>query len=63
MPTKSTESKPFVLADALLAAYDTNESINRYLIENLSEEAWRAEHPTAKDGRLPRWSPTCITSA
>ena len=46
MPAKTT--KPFVLADALLAAFDTNDRINHYLIENLPAEAWRAEPPQNK---------------
>jgi uncharacterized damage-inducible protein DinB len=46
MPKKSVA--PFVLADALLAAFDTNDRINHYLIENLPAEAWRAEPPEGK---------------
>lgn len=46
VPVKS--AKPFVLAEALLAAFDTNDRINHYLLENLPEEAWRAELPTGK---------------
>jgi len=41
---------PFVLADALLSAFDTNDRINQYLLENLPAEAWRAE-PPGKKGR------------
>ncbi|MGA7558051.1 MAG: DinB family protein [Terriglobales bacterium] len=48
MPKKSTA--PFVLADALLSAFDTNERINHYLLENLPADAWRAE-PPGKKGR------------
>ena len=48
MPSKT--AKPFVLTEALLAAFDTNDRITHYLIENLPEEAWRAE-PPAKKGR------------
>ena len=40
--------QPFVLADAVLSAYATNERINSYLIENLTDEAWRAEPPGGK---------------
>jgi uncharacterized damage-inducible protein DinB len=46
MPKKP--ATPFVLADALLSAFDTNERINRYLIENLPAEAWRAAPPGNK---------------
>jgi uncharacterized damage-inducible protein DinB len=38
----------FFLAEALLAAFDTNDNINQYLIENLPREAWRAEPPEGK---------------
>ncbi len=48
MPKKS--SAPFVLADALLSAFDTNDRINQYLLDHLPGEAWRAE-PPAKKGR------------
>ena len=41
MPKKN--SVPFVASDALLAAFNTNDRINQYLIENLPGEAWRAE--------------------
>jgi uncharacterized damage-inducible protein DinB len=37
-----------VLADALLAAFDTNDRISHYLIENLAAESWRAEPPNGK---------------
>lgn len=33
----------FSLPEALLTAYDTNDRINQYMIENLPAEAWRAE--------------------
>ncbi len=46
MPSKS--AKPFVVTEALLAAFDTNDRINHYLIENLPEEAWRAEPPAGQ---------------
>ncbi len=48
MPKKS--SAPFVLAEALLSAFDTNDRINQYLLESLPTEAWRAE-PPGKKGR------------
>jgi uncharacterized damage-inducible protein DinB len=38
----------FVLADALLSAFDTNDRISHYLLENLPEAAWRAEPPRGK---------------
>jgi len=38
----------FSLPQSLLAAFDTNDSINQYLIENLPAEAWRADPPGGK---------------
>jgi uncharacterized damage-inducible protein DinB len=46
MPRKA--AAPFVLSDALLSAYDTNDRINQYLLESLPEHAWRAEPPEKK---------------
>jgi uncharacterized damage-inducible protein DinB len=48
MPKKTVA--PFVLSEALLSAFDTNDRINRYLLDNLPAEAWRAE-PPGKKGR------------
>jgi len=42
------KTKPFVIADALLEAYATSNRITRYLVENLADEAWRAETPGGK---------------
>ena len=42
MATKKAAS-PFVIADALLHAYGTNNRINLYLVQNLPDEAWRAK--------------------
>lgn len=39
---------PFSLSQALLYAFDTNDRINQYLIENLPAAAWRAEPPESK---------------
>ena len=39
---------PFSLPQALLNAFDTNDRINQYLIENLPAAAWRAEPPEGK---------------
>ncbi len=38
----------FSLSQALLTSFDTNDRINRYMIENLPTEAWCAEPPAAK---------------
>jgi uncharacterized damage-inducible protein DinB len=38
----------FSLNEALLNAYETNDRINQYMIENLPTEAWRAETPDGK---------------
>jgi uncharacterized damage-inducible protein DinB len=46
MPKKSVT--PVALAKALLSAFDINDRINCYLIENLPDAAWRAEPPGGK---------------
>ena len=38
----------FSLPQALLTSFDTNDRINQYMIENLPNEAWRAEPPAGK---------------
>jgi uncharacterized damage-inducible protein DinB len=38
----------FTLQESLLTAFDTNDRINQYMIENLPTEAWRAEPPEGK---------------
>jgi uncharacterized damage-inducible protein DinB len=46
MPKKTIA--PFVLSEALLSAFDVNDRINHYLLENLPEPAWRAQPPGGK---------------
>ena len=46
MPAKPAPALP--LAEALLRAYDTNDRINQYLLEALSDEAWAADPPGGK---------------
>jgi len=46
MPKASPSS--FSLSHALLNAFDTNDKINQYLLENLPAAAWRAEPPDGK---------------
>lgn len=50
MATKkaATTAKPFVLGDALVHAFATNQRINLYLLEHLPDAAWRAATPTGK---------------
>jgi len=43
-----TPSAPFALPSALLNAFDINDRINQYLIDNLPAEAWRADPPDRK---------------
>jgi uncharacterized damage-inducible protein DinB len=38
----------FSLQESLLTAFNTNDKINQYLIENLPADAWRAEPPDGK---------------
>src|SRR5262245_42090198 len=45
---KTKEETPFDIAGALVFAFETNDRITRYLIENLDEAAWRAEPPGGK---------------
>lgn len=47
-PMPKSDTKPFSISDALLNAFDTNERINQYLLENLPAESWRAEPPNGK---------------
>jgi hypothetical protein len=39
---------PFILSDALLSAFDTNDRINQYLLDHLPAEACRADPPGNK---------------
>jgi len=41
-------SPPFSLPQALLTAFETNDRINRYLIDNLAGDSWRADPPGSK---------------
>jgi uncharacterized damage-inducible protein DinB len=43
-----TAAPPFSLPQALLTAFDTNDRVNQYLIDNLPSAAWRAEPPEGK---------------
>ena len=47
MPKKAPTT-PFVVSDALLNAFAINDRINRYVIDGLPGEAWRAEPPEGK---------------
>ena len=48
MATRKTDSQPFDVIAGFLAAHDTNDRINHYLIEHLPLEAWHADPPTGK---------------
>ena len=45
-----TSPSTFSLAEGLLTAFDTNDRINQYMLENLPDEAWRAD-PAGGKGR------------
>ena len=45
---KVTSTTPFVLSAALLNAFEINDRINHYMIDNLPAESWRAEPPDGK---------------
>ena len=40
--------EPLNVSEALLTSFTTNDRINRYLIEGIDEQAWRAEPPNKK---------------
>lgn len=44
----SAKAAPFELTSALLHAFDTNEKITQYMLDNLPPASWRAEPPTGK---------------
>ena len=46
--SKPARAGPFTIKAALLEAFATSDRINRFLIENLSDAAWRAEPPGGK---------------
>jgi len=48
VPVSKKNFGPFVASESLLAAFDTNDRINQYLIDNLPPSAWRAEPPDGK---------------
>jgi uncharacterized damage-inducible protein DinB len=48
MSVAKKSAEAFVLPEALLAAFDTNDRINHYLLENLPAQVWRAEPPEKK---------------
>lgn len=43
-----TAGEPFFLPKALLLAYEVNDRINQFLIDNLPQEAWRGKPPDGK---------------
>ena len=47
MPAKATVA-PFNLSDALLNAFATNDRINAYLINDVSDDAWTVKAPDGK---------------
>jgi len=52
-PTAKSPAVPFSarIPEALLNAFDTNNRLNQYMIENLPAEAWNAKPPDGK-GRM-----------
>jgi uncharacterized damage-inducible protein DinB len=45
---KAAATSPFVLSAALLNAFEINDRINQYMIDNLPGDSWRAEPPDGK---------------
>lgn len=52
-PTRGRGKQPVELGDALVHAFETNERINQYLLEQLAPEIWDLEAPVGK-GRVIR---------
>jgi len=52
-PTRGRGKQPVDLGDALVHAFETNERINQYLLEQLAPEIWDLEAPVGK-GRVIR---------
>ena len=48
MPASAAKSTPFELSSALLHAFDTNEKVNQFMLDNMPAAAWRAEPPNGK---------------
>lgn len=48
MPASAAKLAPFDLTSALLQAFDTNEKVNQFLLDQLAPEAWEAGPPTGK---------------
>jgi len=46
--SRSALAATFSLPEGLLTAFDTNDRINQYMIENLPAGAWSAEPPGGK---------------
>lgn len=44
----SAKAAPFGLTAALLHAFDTNEKVNQFMLDNMPPDAWRAEPPNGK---------------
>ena len=48
MPASAAKAAPFDLTTALLHAFDTNEKVNQFMLDNMPAAAWRAEPPNGK---------------
>jgi len=48
MPTSTAKVAAFDLAFSLLYAFDTNEKVNQFMLDQIPSEAWRAEPPNGK---------------
>lgn len=48
MPAFAAKTAPFELVSAVLHAFDTNEKVNQFMLDNMPAEAWRAEPPNGK---------------
>lgn len=48
MPASAAKAAPFELTSALLHAFDTNEKVNQFLLDQIAAEAWDADPPNSK---------------
>ena len=48
MPSSASKSAPFDLKSAMLHAFDTNEKVNQFMLDNMPADAWRAEPANGK---------------
>jgi uncharacterized damage-inducible protein DinB len=48
MPATAAKTAPFDLTSAMLYAFDTNEKVNQFMLDQMPTDAWRSDPPTGK---------------